>query len=165
MRARVVAAALAMLILNDFVAADNETPSLQIVVSPIRDDAIECGINGSSIEDVAALTLRNNGIDVIANSGGNKDAHVVVEHNPVLVISANVLRPPGNCIANLVIEIKEAVAPEHEHTGRFSPRDGGVWAVLCSSGTLMTVPAENASQHFYRNVAANVRGCLRQLKY
>ena len=156
MRGHVAIAALAMLVCNEAAAAANDAPSVQIVVAPVRNDAVECGIQESSIESAAATALRSHGVQTSAdnNEAGSR---------PYLVISANVLRP-GNCVANLLVEIKEAVSFEREAAEGFSPK-GNAWTVLCSAGTLMTGPAEQAGQHFYRAVESNVRGCLRQLNY
>ena len=160
MRVHVAVAALAMLISNDLPATQDDAPSVQIIVAPIRKDAIECGIQESLIESAAASALRSNGVQTVAESS---EGNVAGSH-PYLVVSANVLRP-GNCVANLLVEIKETVSFAQEAAGGFSPKAGNTWTVLCSSGTLMTGPAEQAGQHFYRAVESNVRGCLRQLDY
>ncbi len=160
MRAQ-VAAAIAMVVASGFVAAQKEMPSLRIVVAPIRHDAIECGIDETSIESAAGTALRGSGIRTAA---GSNAANVDSDNHPLLVISPNVLRPPGRCVVNLLVEVKETTAFEQEHAS-FTPKTGSTWTVLCSSATLMTVPTERASQHFHRSVESNVKECLRQLDY
>ena len=149
---RLAPIAVAMLVLHNLAAAQTEMPGLQIVLAPIREDsANECGINGSSIESVAALALRDHGIRAVASG------------NPLLVINTNVIRHPIGCVTHLLIEIKEAVRVEQ--VGGFAPKNGTAWTVLCDSGTLMTGPVARITHEFYRAIESQVNVCLRQINY
>jgi hypothetical protein len=132
-------------------------PSLQVVVENPGRYARICGIQEASLESIATLTLRNNGIQVPSSST-----------NPFLHLSVNLQTVETGaetlgCAANVHVTVRY-IAPGKPLYGGFKSRHGST-IELCEHGTLITASPSDIWRMVSRSVEEQVKLCLGSLEY
>ena len=153
MRKLILGVILATTILWTGSSAAQERPKLGILIESLSEGAATCGINKSSLELIAALTLRNNGVQVEPKPG-----------NPYLYVQVSTLATPsGVCFTNTTVFINFL---ESAPTGRFKPKGGGrVTANLCMQGAQDFSPASSHSKIINDTLEQGIKLCLGALDY
>jgi hypothetical protein len=132
-------------------------PGLNILVEDLNANAIKCGINQSSIESIAALTLRNNGIRVTNNESGV----------PYLGLVATVLSlPTSGCAVSYSVNIFGFIPMPAGGIGglKASHMPFTVRAQLCHRGAVLIMRSGDSS-YFLEGVERLVKSCLDSLTY
>jgi len=105
------------LLLSGFAKAQ-ERPTLGLVVEQVGKDADDCNVNRSSVESIAALTLRNNGIQV----AGQKHPYLWVQAS---VVRVDVGTRLVGCAYMVRTEVRSAIFPAADsRIGGFKSRTG-----------------------------------------
>jgi hypothetical protein len=109
-RAAIVAMFVAVAITWSGFASAQQKPAVQVLIEDLNQYAAGCGINKYSLESIAALTLRNNGMQVVENStvylfiragvvpaltGGNINVGCFVSHSVRMIIMSPLTQPVG----------------------------------------------------------------------
>ena len=143
------------LLLWSFSSGAQQRPAVKIVIEDLDQDAATCGILKSSLESIAALTLRNNGIQVVETLT-----------NPYFYVRAT-MQPisQGNqfvgCAAYLGVSLVASVpAP----TGRFKPRRW-VGAQLCENSQILSGAPPRFSRSMENSLEQIIKFCLGSLDY
>jgi hypothetical protein len=132
-----------------------QRPTLKVVIEELDQDAATCGINSSSIESITALTLRNNGIQVVASS------------SPYLYVQLTIIPMRNNniligCANNVTVAVR-ATGPAP--LGRFKPRKGYVATSLCESGAIISGSVSSFSKQTNDTLEQHIKICLGELDY
>ena len=133
-----------------------QRPTLQIVVDNLSQDAAPCGIDKSSLESIASLTLRNNGVQGTAS-----------ETNPILYIQPSIQtemyggRAIG-CSAALLVQIL-FIGPAP--TSKFKAKRSVVFYELCKSGEYAAGPIASFSKQISDALEQEIKLCLGKLDY
>ena len=132
-------------------------PSLQIVSEDPQGDAAQCGIDKSGIESIAALTLRNNGIQAVTDF--NK-AHLYLNTTTLTTAS-------GACAVNYDVAVRTYLPMPPSGIDGFMPRKGRTFAKveLCRRGGLLIVPRVVAAENTYQKLENVIKLCLGELEY
>ena len=134
-----------------------QRPSLAIVIETLDQDAVSCGVYKSSLESIAALTLRNNGIQVAESLS-----------NPYLYIQPIVLMAESGgimtgCAVGLNVEVNISVlAPK----ARFKPKgDKWVSTAVCEKSGLFLGPTSSIVKQVNDQLEKLIKLCLGELDY
>lgn len=145
---------LGLLMLGMGVAKGNDAPSMNILVEDLEEEAARaCGIDESSIESIATLTLRNNGIQVSAE-----------DHPVYLYVHVTMIVNNAGCIANLRVSVVSDLFPKASLDG-FKPRSRAATAELCVKGVLLTESRGGMRDKILSKVEENTKLCLGELEY
>jgi hypothetical protein len=133
-----------------------QKPSLQVLVEELDPDARICGLSKSSIEPIAMLTLRNNGI------------HVVPMSNPFLYVHATVLvmrrgSEVIGCAVSSRVDVR-ALLPQKRLSGVKS-RGSMAATVLCETSSLMSGPSSGMESQYFNSLEQDIKLCLGKLDY
>jgi hypothetical protein len=116
-----------------------QTPQLYLGIDGINDEAIRCGIHKASIESIVALTLRNNGIRLVAQ-----------QTNPFLYVNLNTqhLKVIDRCIYHLQVQVTGWTDFDlsRRPLGDFRARTA-THTVFCVQSTLANSRRDDASRH------------------
>lgn len=144
---------LSALLVCGFVGAEsNEKPNLQIYVPELDSDTTTCGIQKSSLESIAALTLRNNGI------------HASQKTNPYLFIHPRAYQIKGveACIAYLSVTVE--MPADKQSVNGFKAR-GETSTQLCGREAMYHGPISGMASQTIGYVEDMVKLCLGDLEY
>jgi hypothetical protein len=130
-----------------------ERPTLGLLIEDMDQDALKCGLNKSSIESISALTLRNNGVQVV------KDLT-----RPYLYISTSAFPiSGGSCALSLEVSILSINFLEDRH---FKSRTGYFGTTLCKApSSLMLWSTSTILNRVLDSVEKNIKVCLGSLNY
>jgi hypothetical protein len=142
---------LSALLSSTTLAAENVRPSLQVQVA-LGERAAQCGIDKQSIESIAALTLRNNGIRAAKE-----------RTEPYLYISAAVGPKGAGCMANLLVSVR--VIDFFAGRGGFAIRDKLAAVILCNSDSVLRARHGEMATTFNSALEDQIKVCLGQLDY
>jgi hypothetical protein len=143
---------LALVLLCSLNAAAQQRPQLGIVVETLGANATACGFSESSIESIAALTLRNNGIATTKELG--------VPYLYVNVVALVI----GNIGCTFHLEVSVRTFLQGQPAGKFKSRNFSITS-LCDKGTIAAAPPAETSSLLLRTVETNVKLCLGELEY
>ena len=149
---------LAVLLLWSVPAGAQQKPGLHVIVEELSQDASTCGIGQSSIESIAALTLRNNGIHVVANS--NPYFYVQATVMAVQSASGRILR----CDTNIYVTV-QGISSAQGAMGGFKSRQGYGKIVFCSSSGLSSDSVSEAGHYVLISLENHIKLCLGELEY
>jgi hypothetical protein len=152
-RSHVAAAAVVLSFGNAQAFAQQTRPQLSIIVETLDQDATNCGITKDSIESIARLTLRNNGV-----------ATASAQTNPWLYIAPTVL---ANCAFHMQVSV-QGMAPLDLAAGTTSL--GGFKSkmrltTLCSQNSVSSATRSGAPAQFLNMLETNLKLCLGSLEY
>ena len=137
-----------------------EKPGLEVIIENLNDHATPCGISKLSMESVAALTLRNNGIRLMHQF---TNPHLYLLATPVAMVTKG--DKPVGCAVFLRVTVRGYVADSSlPSLGGFKARSLPV-VELCSSGLLLTGPESTFGTRFTDALERQIRACLGQLEY
>lgn len=143
----------AFALLSSTGAAAQQKPRLQILVEDLFDDAAFCGIDRALIESTSALTLRDSGVIVAAQS------------NPYLYVRVNGTRlSAGGCAFNLHVSVR-ATSPPPSSGGAFTVRRGASKRILCENGVFGVSPRAEIPAHLDQGLEHAIKLCLGELAY
>jgi hypothetical protein len=153
-------AVLAVALLWSRPSSAQEKPGLEVIIEDLNEHATPCGISKLSMESVASLTLRNNGIRV-AHQFTNP--HLYLLATPMAMVTKG--DKPVGCAAFLRVSVRgyltESALPS---LGGFRARSLPL-VELCSSGLLLTGPESTFGTRFTDALERQVKSCLGQLEY
>jgi hypothetical protein len=139
-------------------AGAQQRPNVEIVVEELNRWAAVCGIDKSSIKSIAALTLRNNGIN---GGASNSDPYLYIRTmvHAIHTLSNNVTA----CVVYAEVHLRSfAPAP----ATRFKVRgQKAVSTILCESGGIDSGPISSISRQLNDSLEQYVKLCLGQLDY
>jgi len=152
---KLLAALLATGFLWSGAIAAQQKPILSISIEDPDQDALNCGVTKDAIESIAALTLRNNRIQV-------STATVF----PNLYVQTAALRTAAaGCAFHLSVSVRTYFPlPKNEGRG-FKPMAGSVSADLCHRGGIYLASQGGASRHILDALEVLIKLCLGQLDY
>lgn len=135
-----------------------QRPKLGIVIEELDSDAAACGISKSSLESIAALTLRNNGIQTVNEIT-----------NPYLYVRAVFLTIQAggdSCVFSMRVEVRGIRQLDMPNTplGAFTAREGS-HTLLCVAGGLNISPTPLAVSEMTRELEEGIKLCLGRLDY
>lgn len=139
-------------------------PSINVGVEKLDPDAARCGIVASSLQSIAALTLRNNGIAVSPEMRSMASLFIT----PTVVQLTNT-----SCAVYLRLEIVAAMTSREVEgvlksppPNPFKPRDPGTIGLpLCAEGNLLLGPAHDTAQRVNATLENQIKLCLGRLVY
>lgn len=130
-------------------------PELQVVVEDMGAASERCGLAKTSLESIAALTLRNNGVRV----GTNTNPFVYVMVNPMVVGMGN--RELG-CAIHVDVSVRAFIFDESVRNGIGSKNK---YITYCSSGQIMTSTMVGTAGLVENAIERLTKICLGQLTY
>jgi len=131
-----------------------ERPTLQVLVEEPDEDARACGINKSTLESLAFLTLRNNGVQPIDQYG-----------EVYLYIAVTVIRLGTElCIASDKAEVFTFVPLSESSAGGFKGRRRAE-KQLCNSSGVISGRRGTFTTELSNSVEQRIKVCLGKLEY
>jgi hypothetical protein len=131
-------------------------PRLTIAIDGLDEDATKCGVSKSQLESIAALTLRNNGIQAVDKLT-----------NPFLYVSTVFLSTAaGGCAFHTRVSIRGLSPSDFAKAplGAFTPRAASN-TELCHDGSLNTSGKATISANMTQTLENLIKQCLGQLDY
>jgi hypothetical protein len=131
-------------------------PSVGLVIERVGRYAETCGIQESSIESIAALTLRNNGIQV--RKGSDPFLYIAVNAQSVEVGNRTL-----GCALNVSVRVESFLlqnTPVSGFKARLLPS-----VMMCHSAILITASLLNAAGMASDAIEQQIKLCLGQLEY
>jgi len=164
MRRLILGLTLAFALLWNVNADAQQKPRIEVVVEeleqgPSPQAATRCGITKSSLESIAVLTLRNNGI---LASTDRRDVNF-----PYLYVSVMTLQPTtDNCVFSTEITVQGFSALDVARQGirGIKPRQVS-FTVLCNEQRMDMAPTSLAGKHLLGLVETMIKLCLGKLEY
>lgn len=147
---------MALVLSGSALAQQRPRPQLRILVEPPDEDTAKCGVSKSQLESITALTLRNNGIQVVIEST-----------NPILHVDTIFLpTAAGSCAYHTRVSIQGLSQSDFARTplGAFKARNGSR-TELCSSGSLRISPRARAATDITQELETLIKQCLGELDY
>lgn len=138
-------------------AMAQQKPSLDIGIQPLTDDALKCGVTKSSVESIAALTLRNNGVQPKEFRVGYNSPFLYVNITALSIGDGRV------CVANIQAGITTMV-PARSY-GVFKPRDSHQLDYLCNESGVMTGLSNDFGERVISKLEQEIKLCLGKLVY
>ena len=162
MRMRLLIGFLALAISSSSPAAAQVAASLHVVVDDLSKDAGACGIEMGSIASVAARTLRDHGIGVVAGLA-DPYSYLYVAAQVSSMRSAD--DAPMRCIIDARVQVVD-VAPTRTPLGGFKglkPMRNTTETVRCSSAGRRSGLATDPGQEFRSDLKGWIELCLANL--
>ena len=137
-----------------------EKPRLHVAVEQLGRSALACGIDQSSIESIAALTLRNNGIHPSVQST-NPFLNVQVAVQPART-GNNLL----GCFLNIDVSVRglREGSDIHMSMGQFKARVVAAH-LLCEAGHSVVGAVSETPSLLTRALEQSIKLCLGELEY
>lgn len=156
-----VALLLALALLWNPTAEAQQRPRLAVLVQQLDEEAARCGIYTSSIESIAALTLRNNGI--LADTGITNPALYVLTTVYAAQDTRGVVR---RCVFGLMVSVRGFRSSDSARApiGGFNSR-GRTFSVLCEHGGTFVSSQSDAGTFLAQHLENNIKLCLGDLEY
>lgn len=155
MRRLIFGAMLTATLLWSVASSAQERPTLQVLIEDLDQEAAACGIDQRSLESIAALTLRNNGIQVVAST----IPYLYVQLTVIAI--RNTANNVIGCANNVMITVR-ALGPAP--LGRFKPRKW-VGTNLCMSSAVISGPVSDFSKRTNDMLEQHIKICLGELDY
>ena len=154
---KVVMAFLSIALLWSEFASAQKKPILQVMVEDTNEAATRCGITKSGIESIAALTLRNNGIQA-----------TTAVTDPYLYVVVTALSGSSSaCLFNTLAQVRTIVPMPLNRVVEFKNRKSPNFAsaLLCSSGGVATTSQGRAAIYVQEVLESDIKDCLGKLEY
>ena len=139
------------------VLAQQQRPQLQIVVERLDEDAEKCGVREGQLESIAALTLRNNGIQTVSE-----------RTNPYLHVSVTFLpTTAGGCAFSTHVAVMGFSQSDDAKRpiGAFKKRKSLTQTELCEQGNLSLSSQVRVATNMTQVLENLIKQCLGQLDY
>lgn len=164
MRKKILGGMLTIALLWNVSAEAQQKPRIQILVEeleqgPVTQASARCGITRSSLESIAALTLRNNGVLVTTDKTDKRNAY--------LYVSVLTLKPTTrSCVFATEVAVQGFSASDvaQQPIGGFKARRLSR-TVLCDEHRIDMAPESEAGASLLRNVETMIKLCLGALEY
>lgn len=138
-------------------ALGQEKPKLGLVIEDLSERAKACGLAEATIEPLAVLTLRNNGIEVSKTSDFPFYLYIRATGGHIKARDGSVL----GCVFSLDIAVERGM---HWTTGTFRPRKPAALR-LCQSSSLDAVGKSDNGKTVFEEIEQHIKLCLGQLDY
>jgi hypothetical protein len=135
-------------------AGAQQRPKLHLVIEDPGQNELSCGVDKPSIASIAALTVRNNGIEPVESL----DVPWLQVQLTFIPISSRV------CAYNIHVQVMDY---QPISTTTFSRRKnpGRAEVVFCTSGGIYSGPTYGILKHTSETIEQHVKLCLGELNY
>ena len=130
-----------------------QEPHLGVLVGNLDQDAETCGFQSSSIESVATLTLRDNGIRPTR-----------YRTDPFLYLKVTAINTASGGVFSADVSVVSTSQPSEVSIGGFQSRKGLV-LILCDKGSLNATARHNAASALSETIEVQIKDCLGNLHY